>query len=328
MSQSRALLVGIDQYSDPQHNLNSCVNDTLTFRDSLLNTYHFQAADITLVQNNYATLDRIRSELDKLFTNVVAGDEIVFFQSSHGTRYPNGHEMVEALCPYDAPSGNFLEDKELVGRSQTVPAGVFTCVVDACHSGGLDKLFIAPQGPTVAPAKVWRPAPQQAAENIAILQQVTQFKFFCRAGTREPGSVAKQFGAPQKNLVAAKTGDGDLELNGVLLAACMADQTAAAGSPPTNFRSAFTYALFDQLRPGMSFEDLRTRIQNKLDDLNMNQTPVLEAPTRYPQFKVEAFITMQPATSSGGGVTPTPTPTPTAGWDPSALENFLNSLQS
>jgi hypothetical protein len=31
----RALLVGIDQYPDPRNNLNSCVADTLAFRDAL-----------------------------------------------------------------------------------------------------------------------------------------------------------------------------------------------------------------------------------------------------------------------------------------------------
>ena len=85
MPQLRALLVGIDQYPDPRNNLNSCVNDTLAFRNMLMSSYGFNPADITLLHNRDATLDRVRTALDALCSGVTTGDRIVFFDSSHGT---------------------------------------------------------------------------------------------------------------------------------------------------------------------------------------------------------------------------------------------------
>src|SRR2546423_10055718 len=99
----RALLVGLDQYPNPTNNLNSCVADTLAFRDKvLMQTYNFGLDDIQLLHNQDATLANVRQGLDRLFDGTAAGDEIVYFESSHGYRYPKGDTLVEVLCLYDA----------------------------------------------------------------------------------------------------------------------------------------------------------------------------------------------------------------------------------
>ena len=56
----RALLIGIDQYPDPRNNLNSCVSDTLAFRNMLISAYGFDSSDITLLHNNAATIGNVR----------------------------------------------------------------------------------------------------------------------------------------------------------------------------------------------------------------------------------------------------------------------------
>ena len=140
----RALLVGIDQYPDPRNNLNSCIADTLAFRDILVTAYGVSQGDITLLHNQAATLDNVRTALDSLLNGLRDGEKVVYFESSHGYRYPKGDTMVEVLCLYDA----FLEDTELVSRSQAAPGDCLTVITDACHSGGLNKLFF----PLPAPA--------------------------------------------------------------------------------------------------------------------------------------------------------------------------------
>src|SRR4051812_2806896 len=137
MVSKRALLVGIDVYPDPRNNLNSCVADTQRFASLLRNYYGFAPQDITFLHNGAATLANVRIGLSRLFAGAGAADEVVFFESSHGYRYVKGSTYTEVLCLYD----QFLEDTELVQLSQQVPPGTFTCVVDACHSAGLDKLF-------------------------------------------------------------------------------------------------------------------------------------------------------------------------------------------
>ena len=106
---------------------------------------------------------------------------------------------------------------------------------------------------------------------------MTSFKFFGKSATGDTGAVAKQFRLPaqtpsnvpaQKDLASAQ-----IELNGALFAACMADQTAAAGSPMTNNLSAFTFALVDQLDPTLSLSALQAKVAARLAQLNMSQTP-------------------------------------------------------
>ena len=239
-------------------------------------------ADITLLHNQAATLDNVRSALDALLNGVRDGEKVVYFESSHGYRYPKGDTMVEVLCLYDA----FLEDTELVNRSQAAPADCLTVITDSCHSGGLNKLFFPPTGTSVARAKVWQPPEDRAAIDVATARQVSAFKFFGRAATSEVGAVAKEFSEssitnkdfvpPTKDL-----GAGQLELNGLLFAACRADQTAAAGSPSTNNLSAFTYGLQQELNAGggsVAVRTLNDRVGARLAALNMSQQPVVVAP--------------------------------------------------
>jgi hypothetical protein len=295
----RALLVGIDFYPDPRNNLNSCVADTLAFKALLQNSYQFDTASISLLHNQDATLANVRTGLDALFAGAQAGDELVYFESSHGYRYPEGNTMVEVLCLYDG----FLEDAEFAQRTQALPANVLTVVLDACHSGGMNKLFFPTGEVQVARAKVWQPTLEQAERLAQTYTQVTKFKFFGRAATGDTGAVAKNLVIDPTGIPPAKDlGEGAVELNGALFAACLADQTAAAGSPPTNNLSAFTYGIVSEIDTSLSLSQLGQRVGARLAALNLGQTPTAEAPPTHPELLGETFITMQQA---GAGPSPT-----------------------
>lgn len=332
MPKRRALLVGIDNYPDPRNNLNSCVADTQRMQGLLQTRYGFEPGSITLLHNSAATLDAVRAQLANLFDGVGPGDQVVYFESSHGYRYVKGSVYTEVLCLYD----QFLEDTELVALSQQVPPGTFTCIIDACHSGGLDKLFFAPGGLQAARAKVWQPPPEQAASDLAMLAQATSFKSFGRAASSDTGAVAKQFSAAafgSNTAPPAKGGEGDPELNGVLFAACLADQTAAAGSPPTDGLSAFTWALGLELDAGggaIAASALSDRVDQRLQGVNMRQTPIVEAPMAHGGWLTQTLIGFGGA-SADGSVPPVPVITPIVP-EPSdtssdeSLDSFLRSL--
>lgn len=327
MTSKRALLVGIDVYPDPQNNLNSCVADTRRFQDLLQRYYGFDAQDIAVLHDNDATLANVREQLSHLFDGVSAGDEIVFFESSHGYRYVKGTTYTEVLCLYDA----FLEDTELVDLSQNVAPGTLTCVIDACHSGGLEKLFFAPGGLQAARAKVWRPTPERAAADVARLTQATSFKSFGHPATSDTGTVAKQFSPAAfgtNSAPSAKSVDGGSELNGVLFAACLGDQTAAAGSPPTDGLSAFTWALGCEIEAGgtsRSAEALCGSVDQRLQTLNMRQTPIVEAPIAHAGWLTQTIVGYGAATESS---TPTGTQTLSPEDAPSdgLFDSFLQGL--
>jgi hypothetical protein len=307
----RALLIGIDTYPDPRNNLNSCVADTLAFKKLLQDTYQFDTAAISLLHNQDATLANVRASLDALFAGAHRDDELVYFESSHGYRYPEGNTMVEVLCLYDG----FLKDTEFAERTQALPPNVLTVVLDACHSGGMNKLFFPTGDVQVARAKVWQPTLEQAERLAQTYTQVTRFKFFGRAATGDTGAVAKNFVIDPTGVAPAKDlSEGAVELNGALFAACMADQTAAAGSPPTNNLSAFTYGIVNEIDTSLSLTELNQRVRARLAALNMSQTPIAEAPPLHPELLTETFITMQPPSGApspvldgngdGGIVTP------------------------
>ncbi|WP_369138157.1 caspase family protein [Modestobacter versicolor] len=322
MATKRALLVGIDQYPDPRNNLNSCVADTLRIRGLLQSHYGFAPQDVTLLHNSAATLAAVRLQLSQLLTGVGDGDQVVFFESSHGYRYVKGSTFIEVLCLYD----QFLEDTELVQLSQRVPPGTFTCIVDACHAAGMEKLFFARDGLHAARAKVWQPPPEQSAADVALLAQATSFKSFGRAASSDTGAVAKQF-SPEafggRAAPAAKAGEGQSELNGVLAAACLADQTAAAGSPPTDGLSAFTWALGLELEAGgvtRAAGAVRDGVAARLAALNMRQTPVVEAPMAHGGWLTQPLVTY----AAGAGPS---SPSPSSdGAGAGGLDSFLQSL--
>jgi Caspase domain len=331
----RALLIGIDQYPDPRNNLNSCVADTLKFKDMLMSNYGFAPGDIRLLHNNYATLSNVRTGLDDLTRNAASGDEIVYFESSHGYRYPDGDTMVEVLCLYDA----FLTDTEFAQRTQVLPPGVLTVVLDACHSGGMNKIFFSPDGPAVARVKVWQPPVEDAIVQIQQMQQITHFKFFGRSSVAEPADVVKAFSIGRAVTTAFVAGPsvnpqlmarwnrkdfqaGDVELNGALFSACQADQTAAAGTPATAGLSAFTYALTDQLNTAISLRSLCALTVARLQALHMSQTPEVHTPVGQPQLADQTFIALQPA--QGPSIVPVQPPSPQN--IPDALASLFGEL--
>ncbi|MEA2479613.1 MAG: hypothetical protein QOJ07_1535 [Thermoleophilaceae bacterium] len=215
--------------------------------------------------------------------------------------------MVEVLCLYD----QFFEDTELSTRTQGLPQGVLTVVLDACHAGGMDKVFFPGDTPEVARAKVFQPPPDMAVRDAQAAQQVTQIKFFGREATGHPAALAAHFqdrppeAPPLPQL--KDLGEGQPELNGVLFAACLADETAAAGSPSTNNLSAFTYGLTTQLDPAVSVADLCTKVRRRLGQLAMRQHPVVQVPLAQPGLRTHTFVSMRDATATidagtaGGG---------------------------
>jgi hypothetical protein len=144
--------------------------------------------------------------------------------------------------------------------------------------------------------------------------QVTKFKFFGRATTGDTGAVAKNLLVNPTGVAPAKDlSEGAVDLNGALFAACLADQTAAAGSPATNNLSAFTYGILNEVDTSLSLSQLSQRVGARLDALNMSQTPIAQAPPMHPELLTDTFITMQ---EPGGSSPPSPGGNGSNGFDP------------
>jgi hypothetical protein len=287
---NRALLIGINNYPDPRNTLQGCIKDSLAVKQLLQGYYGFNDDDIRVLHDEQATLANARSGLDWLVAGAAAGDRSVFYESSHGYHFVRDGTWVEVLCLYD----EFLEDNELSRRTQVLPPGTLTVILDSCFSGGMDKLFFPDGKVQVARVKYFQPPPERALQDAEALQTFTQFKSFGHPPTGEPGVAAKAF-TPIVGVPLAKAGS-DLELNGLLFSACQSNETAADGSPATNGNSAFTFSLIKSHQVGIRNTELRDQAEQQLRNLHITQTPQLEGSPQSPDLPLRSFITMQALT--------------------------------
>jgi len=319
---NRALLVGIDDYPGTANDLNSCIQDTVSFETLLSDYYGFSGPEIRRLHNENATLANVREGLEWLIDGATAGDCRVYFHSSHGYRYPKDGTLIEVLVLGD---GEFFEDEELVQLTERLPAGVLTVAIDACHSGGLDKVFLPPNMVVqLARAKVFQPEFAQLGVAAAGISGVTSVKLFGRPSTADPGALAKNLASAGDNIPAAKDiTAGESELNGLLFSACRADETAAAGTALTSGLSAFTYALTAEFDPTLPVADVHDRVVTRLANLRMHQTPVLAVRPDQTYLLSKPFMAGQaaPTTTEGKGITMA-----TAGTQPASKDVGLKGI--
>ena len=156
----RALLVGISDYPanktvkeaawSPIHGTNDIQLIEKTLRP--------QGFRVTTLTNSNATASKIRKALSKLQSEVKPGDLVYLHFSCHGqpVEDKNGDEIDgwdEAIIPYDAwklpiagvyDGKNHILDDELnivIGkiRERIGVNGFVYVIIDACHSGGMDR---------------------------------------------------------------------------------------------------------------------------------------------------------------------------------------------
>ncbi|MCC6176302.1 MAG: caspase family protein [Chloroflexi bacterium] len=342
MPVKRALIVGMNDYPGERNDLPSCIDDAHAFTRILTTHYGFDAANIETYFNQDATLAKIRDRLvNWLLVGAGADDRLVFYYSGHGWRTERDGMLRECLCLYD----DFLFDNELVRESQGLPAGILTIVLDSCHSGGMSKPFFVEQaGVELTENKVWRPdGPQQ--DDVAVAEKsMTPIKPFGQAPillAKPPLEAAKTFQTqalyddarfahesdPELYPVpdSADAADAsELELNGLLISACTAEQTAAASTSATTSPdgreqlSAFTFAMRRALDGLITAEGDVDRISarrvldataQELADLRFRQTPLLQETALSKGLGAYAFIDLRPV---GDGVPAAPVGTPPA----------------
>jgi len=142
--EKRALIVGINKY-DPALNcdLSGCVNDANNMKSILESRYGF--TKIVMLTDFEATQKNILASLGDMIDGAIAGDQLVFTFSGHGSQVPdaNGDETDsydEILCPTDLNFDAPLSDDVLATYFKRVPDGAqLTFLSDSCHSGTVSR---------------------------------------------------------------------------------------------------------------------------------------------------------------------------------------------
>lgn len=138
----RALCMGIDAYSRPEHRLSGCVADARAWSGALQGL----GFETTVLLNEQVTRKAMVDQVAALLGNARAGDVIVWQYAGHGTRVPdlNGDEDPDpdgqpgkdgALVPFDYERGEMLIDDDIGHLLLGLPDGVnLTVFMDCCHS--------------------------------------------------------------------------------------------------------------------------------------------------------------------------------------------------
>ncbi len=141
----RALLIGINDYPQPENRLNGCVNDVFEM-SAMLQERGYQPEEIRVVLDARATTRGADERLQWLLEDVRAGDERLLFYSGHGAQVAaldadgEPDHKDEALVTHDFDwSGNTgITDDMLARYYANLPYEArFSIILDCCHSGGI-----------------------------------------------------------------------------------------------------------------------------------------------------------------------------------------------
>jgi hypothetical protein len=290
----KALVVGINGYGFP-NDLPSCTRDAEMFGNILEAVYRFD--HVRVLKDGEATRDGVDRALEGLCQSATANDRLVVFFSGHGCRYEKNGVIEEALVLQD---GRLLDGHHLADRTEHVPPGVLTIVVDASFSG-LDETLIHPSGEIeISRAKRWIPTDVDRGRHERSLPFGT--KAFTPFGHDKPVAPAamavhvrsgSSLDSPPARLTTAVTP----QAKAVLVLPCLADETTTASTSQTNGLSPFTYCLINAIRRlghNRSSIELLQATGYELRQLGLRQTPLLMEPAQPEHLGLRAFLTFQP----------------------------------
>jgi pimeloyl-ACP methyl ester carboxylesterase len=271
MSTIHALLVGIDEYPNPDHRLGGCCNDVAELEELLKLRIPPAQLSLRTLRDSEAAREAVITEFSEHLGRAAPGDTAFFYFAGHGSRehapevfWPMEPDRLdETLVLFDSrqPGGWDLADKELAALIMPIAKkGAHVVVVlDCCHSGSGTREITARTRESV------RRLPTDARDRPidTFLPQVQAVAAAVAAG-------------------AAHDSGWDLGDEGrhVLLAACCDDEEAAEYSASGKKRGSFSYFLFQTLREAAgtpTYRDLAAVVRARVIASVAAQTPQAEA---------------------------------------------------
>jgi len=252
----KALLVGIDEYADPELQLFGCGNDVDLMRSTLSEVYGFEAAEIVELRNGEATTaEMVKSIKRHLIEGIGEDDVVVFYFAGHGTGVKDldGDEadgIDEVLVTHDfdpLKPATWFSDDLIFELFQRIPAGRVVAIHDCCHSGTGNRGALDPRLTASVPG-------------------TARFRF-ADAGYRsfELDTPSSRGAGPAHGLLTAAQPPGH-----VFLAACQDGQLAAEAVLDGRPHGLFTTRLASLLRahPELSLEEVASSVREEVAEIS------------------------------------------------------------
>lgn len=142
-----AILIGISNYPGTANDLQYCDDDAQDAYNALTSLYGYSSDNIHLLKDMDASFTAIRDAIDEIKSQAVAGDEVVFFFSGHGTKAVaddgDKERMDEAIVSHDGnPSGSLIAiwDGQLKNWFADFQTSRIIFIFDSCLAGGMTDL--------------------------------------------------------------------------------------------------------------------------------------------------------------------------------------------
>ena len=267
----KALIVGINEYENPDNNLSGCVPDALDMAETL-KSLGFPPTRIKLLLNEQATTEGILEGLDWLIKDALDNDVLIFYYSGHGSQVADlnndegGDRIDEIIVPHDINfrEGKYITDDILFEKfTSKVPKTVRTDVIlDSCFSGSATRsLGRFNLNSTMKQRYLPPPVDHQFRINSTIPALTNRNMF----GDKTVNGPEEQIGQ-----------------NNVLLSAGQADQVVYETVFGNQVRGAHTFYLTNILRAHngqISRMDLYSELRAAISNDGFPQIPNLEVPS-------------------------------------------------
>ena len=265
-----ALLVGIDNYPDPNHRLQGCVNDITAIKEYLNERFDRQGYQLYLktLKDEQATREEVIDGFRKHLRQARQDDVVLFYYSGHGSQelapkefwHLEPDHLDETLVCYDSRTENGwdLADKELAKLIAEVAENEphITIILDCCHSGSGTK-------DPMQEAKERRfPADKRKRPLDSFIFKLEELEKLSDTNRN-----------PEKHPTGWKIPKG----RHVLLAACRDHETAKEYR--SKQRGYFSYFLMDTLsktKGKLTYRDLFARTNAIVRSESVDQSPQLE----------------------------------------------------
>lgn len=305
--EQRALLVGVNEYPQPDMRLAGCVNDTYLV-SATLQELGFAPENIRVVLNERASCGAIRERMEWLLDDAGEDAERVFFYSGHGAQIPtygigdtiDGFD--ECLVPHDfdwSRERAFTDDEFFELYTQLPYSTRFTAIFDCCHSGGMTREGgVRARGLPLpddirhralewdADRGIWRPRRLPRTDRPLVKNKGDRAESLGAGGATKRLGRALPVWTPTANEFerARDTYGHHGPYVPLLLYACREDELAYEYRNGTAAYGAFTWCLVGELRrarargEALTFDALVRRTSASISTLGYEQHPQLGGP--------------------------------------------------
>ena len=133
------LVIGVSQFKDAQHNLKYAAKDAQDLVSAFTNDPQFGHVIVKQVLNTDATKENILKE-GNMFADAKVDDVVMLYVSSHGLLDEKlDYYIATTDVTFSDPSGRGLPYQELENMMERSPSRNRLVLIDACHSGEVDK---------------------------------------------------------------------------------------------------------------------------------------------------------------------------------------------